>query len=182
MARETLDGNPSGDSKPEIGNNSYSPISDGDVISADGIDTTDERASDSAINPGDILRGTEGDSGGEPRAKRKYTKRNPGTSGRKANKEASQDLSGVLFTMHFMLAKLMDIEEVELDETEAKKLSDAVVRVNELYDGFIIPEKAMAWLSLAMVAGAIYGPRVAAYNLRMSTKPKTINVVPTAVH
>lgn len=82
-----------------------------------------------------------------------------------------------------MMASTFKVEELAIDPDEAKRLSDAMARVNELYDGFVIPEKTLAWISLAMAMGGVYGPRVAAYNIRMKEeRKKTITVTPTAVH
>jgi hypothetical protein len=71
-----------------------------------------------------------------------------------------------------MLAHLTKVEELELDEKEAKRLAECVARVNALYDGFILSEKQLAWINLGVAGCAVYGPRVMAYKLRMAAEAK----------
>lgn len=65
-----------------------------------------------------------------------------------------------------MCAAITKTPELELEEAEAKRLGEAVARVNACYGNFIFTEKQMAWFNLVMAGGSIYGPRFVAYNLR----------------
>jgi hypothetical protein len=80
-----------------------------------------------------------------------------------------------------MLSVIMKTPELEIDQGEAKRLSDATIKLNELYGGFMVSEKTMAWIELMMVGGAVYGPRYVAYIARGKKEraerkePQTIN-------
>ncbi len=65
-----------------------------------------------------------------------------------------------------MLAAITKVEELELDQNEAKRLAEAVTRVNKLYGGFVLSEKTMAWINLGMAGCTVYGPRMVAYSAR----------------
>ena len=126
------------------------------------------------INPGDIIASGESDTGdyepkrrGRPKGSRKaYTTIT-------AKKEASLDLTQVLYSTHLMLSALIKIEELKIEKEEAKELSDAVVRVNDLYGGLVIPEKALAWINLGIVGVKVYGPRIAAHTIKTKNKKKS---------
>ncbi len=94
--------------------------------------------------------------GGRPRGSKNRVNRP------QSAKEVSQDLTGILLSVHFMLAKLTKIDELELDEEEAKKLGEAVARVNREFGVQIMSPKTAALLNLAVVGGAVYGPRAIA--------------------
>jgi hypothetical protein len=110
-------------------------------------------------------------------AKSSYTPR--GTAA--AEKEAANDLTSLLLSTHMMLAAITKVEELELDQNEAKRLGEAVARINKLYGGFVFSEKTMAWINLGMAGCSIYGPRAIAYSARMKKerekKPVTIDAV-----
>lgn len=97
----------------------------------------------------------------------------------KQTKQTGSDLTALLMSLHMMGSALLKIDELELDETEARKLGEAIARVNALYDVPILSEKQMAWVNLATTGCAVYGPRLMAYKLRMKTetgkKPVTID-------
>lgn len=67
---------------------------------------------------------------------------------------------------------------MDIDEDEAKKLGDAVNRVNELFDGSVLSPKAAALGNLAFVAGSVYIPRFITIKNNRRTK-KQIQIVPT---
>jgi len=72
------------------------------------------------------------------------------------------------------MSKTMKVEELQIDESEGKALSDSILRVSELYEIPLPSEKIMAWVMLAKTCGDVYGPRVAAVALRRSRKPKVV--------
>lgn len=115
----------------------------------------------------------------EPRKRRG---RPPG-SGKGAGKKAnSQDISGIesiLFSVHAMLAAITKTPELALDPSEANKLGAAIVGVQQHYD-VLVDAKTMAWINLAMTAGAIYGTRIFAITARKGKEKeakKSANVV-----
>lgn len=81
-------------------------------------------------------------------------------------KQAATDLTGILFSLHLMGSAFLGIEELELDQNESKRLSDAVNEVQAQYKMPILDPKTMAWINLAITGAGIYGPRVAAHSLR----------------
>lgn len=84
------------------------------------------------------------------------------TGGKQTTKEVSQDLTGILVSLHFMGAAILKTPELQLSEDEGKKLGAAIARVNSEYGNIILPPKTAAWINLMMVGGAIYGPRAIA--------------------
>lgn len=63
------------------------------------------------------------------------------------------------------MASVLQVPELRLEEDESEKLGNAMQNVLAQYDVVVSP-KAQAWIGAAMVAGAVYGPHVAAYGLR----------------
>jgi hypothetical protein len=84
------------------------------------------------------------------------------TSTKQSTKEVSQDLTGLLLSVHFMLSKIVKVEELQLDEDEAKKLGEAVARVNKEFGVQIMSPKTAALVNLGIVGAGIYGPRAMA--------------------
>ena len=76
-----------------------------------------------------------------------------------------------------MGAAFLKCPELILAREESEQLAIAINRVNELYDFGVIPEKAMAWIQLAMTAGTIYGPRaVSVYARNKQPKSKLVSM------
>jgi hypothetical protein len=73
----------------------------------------------------------------------------------------------MLLGCHSMLAMWTSSPEMELDEKEAKELSNAIQRVSKFYTQTVDPKK-LAWANLIFVAGGIYGTRYAAISNRKS--------------
>lgn len=71
---------------------------------------------------------------------------------------------------------MLEAPEWEITEDEAAKLGKAVARVNAVYGGLVVSPKVSAWINLATVAGAIYGPRVLVGVVKKE-KPETIEAV-----
>lgn len=86
---------------------------------------------------------------------------------KQATKEVQQDLTGLLYSAHLMLAALTKVEELKLDKEEAKELGAAIARVNSEFGGVVVSPKTAACVNLAMVGGAVYGTRLIAYSNRM---------------
>lgn len=109
--------------------------------------------------------------GGRPKGSR--------NSNTKARKENTNDLTGILYSLHMMGAALTGIEELNLDESEAKKLSDAIGKVNAYYGGMVLPENIMVWTQFVIAMGTVYGPRAVAYSMRLKREhaqgPQTVD-------
>lgn len=85
-------------------------------------------------------------------------------------------------TGHAMLAGIVKAPELELDESEAGQLAVALSTVNAFYH-VEVAEKTMAWVSLAMVAGTVYGSRLVAIGARRreergATRARPVNAAP----
>lgn len=70
-------------------------------------------------------------------------------------------LADVIAFAHVGLASVLKNDAWALDETECKRLADASAKVLRHYDTPAISAQAMDWIGLLMVAGNIYGPRIA---------------------
>lgn len=93
-----------------------------------------------------------------------------------AEKESAENLTGILLSIHVMGATLLHAPEWELSEDEAAKLAAAIARVNELYNGLVLPEKAAAWVQLVIVAGTIYGPRVMVSQMKPKAEKESSDI------
>jgi len=69
-----------------------------------------------------------------------------------------------------MIAAWTKVAEIELDPREAHEMAIAIKNVNRHYEwlpGFA--EKTVDWINLAQAVGEIYGPRLAAVQMRRAT-------------
>lgn len=187
MVRKSATGIANGITEPEGAGNGTANPNDGNSGESSESDSTIIGSDNGAINPGDIISGEpDGSPSGEPKRKRGRPagSRNK-AAGTSTRKETQADLAAAIFGVHLMLSKLIQIQELELDEDESQKLARAVERVNSLYSNFVVPEKVLAWIGLLTVLGAVYGPRIATYNLRKSEEkrksPKVVDVTPISV-
>jgi hypothetical protein len=107
---------------------------------------------------GSTTRGSSvGSSGTGKRGRPKGSKNGVKTGGTSKKSDLS-GLEGILLSVHFFLAKGLEVSELELAEDEAKQLASAMTRVTECYDTKFNP-KVMAWTNLSLMLGSIYGPR-----------------------
>lgn len=81
------------------------------------------------------------------------------------------DLTGVLLTVHSVLAALTRIQELELEEEEARKLANASKEVLKHYP-LGLSDKNLAWVNLAVVACGIYGTRLMAFSMRKAAEKR----------
>jgi hypothetical protein len=93
------------------------------------------------------------------------------SAGRKGKEKAApvsvKGIEKVLYSLHAMAAAALKVEELELDQDEAKLLAEAVTEVASYYNTTVDP-KILAWAGLIGVCGQLYGPRFAAYKMRKS--------------
>lgn len=66
---------------------------------------------------------------------------------------------------------MLQIPDLELDETEAKRLANAIQNVNSAYRVEFDPKKA-ALIDLATACGVIYGPRAVTLYMRSRNQNK----------
>lgn len=74
-----------------------------------------------------------------------------------------------------MGARMMDIPELEIDESESKRLAGAVKEVAKHYS-FAIDPKHMALWQLGTCMASIYVPRVQQFAKRKPGKPKLVSI------
>lgn len=154
MARPKVNGSASGLADPEIEDGVPVTVEhDGSISPGDdetGIPTVEPASI--AVEPSEI----------EGTRRRGRPKGSRNVAGKPATKEVSADLTSILVSLHWMGSVILSTPELQLSEDEGKKLGAAVARVNAEYGNIILPPKTAAWINLAMVGGAIYGPRVIA--------------------
>ncbi len=75
--------------------------------------------------------------------------------------------TALLFSVHQMLAGMTQYQELAITQEEARAMAEAATHVQSFYPTKA-NAKALAWGNLAMIAGAVYGPRIVA----IMKKPK----------
>lgn len=152
-------------SKPDTGLGNEPPRRDSEPPRIGGFET---------LTPGDF----NSPSSGEPRRRG----RKPGSKNRprdgypqEAQSNLITNLESLLLSVHFMAAKILEVEELELSEDEAKKLSDGLKKVADFYPVSISP-KRLAIAELTFAAAGVYGPRIV--TIYKKTKPKQQRVAP----
>ena len=131
------------------------------------------------------------DTTGQPAPAGKHRGRPRGSKNRTTQDNSPKDLGAalgianfeaLLYSIHFMGAKLLETKELEIDEEEAKRLSDAIQNVVRHYNTVFDPKK-LAIAQLCFVAAGIYGPRAIAI-IKKDSKPKAIGpaAVPTPIN
>jgi hypothetical protein len=83
-------------------------------------------------------------------------------------------LSGAIVSVHEVAAMMLKSPELELDEGEALKLAQALIRLQSFYPAIDVPAKALAWAQLVIACGQVYGPRIVA----ISKRPKKAKPAP----
>lgn len=102
--------------------------------------------------------GDGGTGGGEPRRGRG---RPAGSATKKKAEISVTSLAEVIAFAHVGIATVFKNDAWALDEGESKRLAEAAAKVLRHYDTPAISAQAMDWIGLLMVAGNIYGPRIA---------------------
>lgn len=96
--------------------------------------------------------------------------RRPGSRNSVTGKKSPLDVNGLetlLFSLHAMAAAYLRIPELELEKTEAERLSAAAARVLAHYPVTLAAE-SIDIVNLVMACGMIYGSRVMAIRVRKS--------------
>jgi hypothetical protein len=146
------------------------PIGDNRTDST--IDAIDTGTGNPGIERGEFpVAGSEptGTDNGNPAPRKRG--RPPGSgsknTGSATQKKASGNLGlqGPLFTIHLMLAALIEAPEFAITEEQAKDMSKAISAVSDGYMDNLDP-KMVAWGNLALVFGATYGSAFMKMNAR----------------
>jgi len=149
-----------GDQKPE------GPIERAE--SSPGIDTI------SVFDIADAGAGGDGYSGGRKRRGRPIGSRN-------ATKTQAENLVGnieaLLVSIHFGVATMLSVPELEIDPSEAKAMSELVSEAQRLYP-LAISEKKIFWSKVCVTLGTIYGSRAVAIAKKPVKKKEPI-LMPT---
>jgi hypothetical protein len=126
------------------------------------------------ISPAELRTPDTGDATGKRRGRPRGSKNR--TQEDKPQGNLIESVESLLLSVHFMAAKLLEIEELELDADEAKRLSNALKKVAEFYPVAISP-KRLALAELAIAAGTVYGPRAVALYKKPPKKPGPVRVI-----
>jgi hypothetical protein len=96
----------------------------------------------------------------------------PGKHQQRAKTEETQDLTGLLMSLHMMGATILATPELELDEKESSRLAKAVQRVNDEFGLPVLSPKQQALIGLGTTAISIYGSRIFAIRARLREEAK----------
>jgi hypothetical protein len=154
-----------------------------------GIDSIEKRASEPetiagypAISPIEWTNaGT--DIGSSPTKRRgrppgSKNRGNAGTNSERSTEKAQTnlaDLDGLILSAHLMVAKILSVPELELDEKESEKLANSIRNVAKHYTAILDPKK-IAIFELTCCVGSIYGPRAIAIYKNTERKPKLVKM------
>jgi len=133
----------------------FDAVSPFDVVSPGDLPTPKRRG-----RPPGSGRRAGGDGGGTPQEKA-------------SSNLGNLNFEGLLLSGHFLISQMMRCPELEIDQKEAERLSDALKKVAVFYTQTIDPKK-IAIGELVLVAGGIYGPRFYA----LAKKPKEPKAAP----
>lgn len=131
----------------------------------------DSGAAESVIDPGAVASPAPGDTG-EPRTRRKYTKRATAGDGEKASLGLNA-IEAILHSIHLGVSALASAPELQLDPMEATAVAKGIAAVGRHYPAFQMSEKAADWGNLIVLAVGIYGPRMFAIKARRADTPRT---------
>lgn len=164
-------------------------IGDADTIELDG-DNSESANDDSGAESDATGSGTEytdpssagsnsstsAGSGTGKRRGRKPGSRNKSAGGKASATQATNDISGILFTAHLFIAKAVKMDLLEITKEESEELGGAITRVTELYEIPLLSPKHMAFVNLAMVMGNVYGSRLIVASLQKKQAAKVVDM------
>ena len=93
---------------------------------------------------------------------RKSGKPNTASVGKRKNSPGAASVASItnaLEGIHLTLAFAFKTPEIALEDDESKPLAEAIAEVAKHYDIPVIAPETVAWISLAVTAGRIYGPK-----------------------
>lgn len=191
MARDTASGTGSDDSRPspeDFGIEPTDPATlgggndgDGNGGPGDGGDDFDPAihiGRDRLNRDGSFrrkrVRGGGGSSGGS---------RAGSGSGNRSRASARLDITGVqavIFSVHAAIAGATSNPIWEISDGESKSLAVAILEIEKQYPTKIDP-RALAWMNLAGVLGAVYGTRLFAMRMEASARKRGASPPPAGV-
>jgi hypothetical protein len=163
-------------------------VSDPDAATNDDHGTDGATGVDGAIDPRILASSGAGGNGGSDAGagsgsgKRRGPK--PGTKrGKKPDaSEAKSALSELLNLTHSMLAALTHQPDLRLEASECDQLAGALTKVASYYNiSAIIDGEMMAWGTLILIAGKIYGTRVTARMIRKQRPVGSASIPPAKI-
>jgi hypothetical protein len=108
----------------------------------------------------------------EPKRDGRGRPKGSGKHQQRAKTEETQDLTGLLMSLHMMGATILATPELELDEKESSRLAKAVQRVNDEFGLPVLSPKQQALIGLGTTAISIYGSRIFAIRARLREEAK----------
>lgn len=162
----------------------------GSVGNTRNVDSNSNRV-DGFVNPTASVPtdrvGSDGSGDGNPRRTKRGTIDRRTKAGRNIQTETSGNLaprklvslSDAILSLHDLAAGIFEIDELEIDENDAKRLSDAVLEVSKYHIEQFDPKK-VAYFNLATVMAGVYGVRIMAYRKRMEKEraKKRLSLMP----
>lgn len=143
---------------------------DGEHDESDTGDTC--RIGDVVIDPAELQQRADSAGGGSSGRTRK-PRADAGTKrGTRGAKKATATLEPLILMVHTMMASFLHTPELEVDQTEAKVLSDAYCNFCEYHNVPIMSEKRQSEVALFMALGKVYGTRFVAIKERRKREKK----------
>jgi hypothetical protein len=169
----STDGNDS-----HVDGQSFSVKRDGDSGTIGIIEVNPEQLGD-YINSRTGSGTGDGDGSGTRRRTRSDAGKPRGTRKRKA---IDQNYEAVVSMVHTWASVLLKTPEIELEQSEAKKLADAYNEFCQYHNVPILTPKRMSEINLVAVALTLYGPRYVAWRARMKQQRQEKHGIVTPIN
>jgi hypothetical protein len=164
----TTSGTKSGDTEPK-GSEPTNDSGSGEADSISGYASFRPAYSADSGAGGGTGVGADSSGGDSPRRRGRPLGSKNKTESEKVQGGISIDLQGLLLSAHALVANMMEVPELQIDEMQARVYADAVKQASRHYVGAINP-KYVDTMNLFCVMGSIYGPAFIAAKKRQSTK------------
>lgn len=89
-----------------------------------------------------------------------------GSEGSKVSETVNFDLTTILLSIHQMGAALLNVEELGIEESEAKQLADGIKEVQKYYPVMAVDPKKLVLINMGAIMVGVYGTRIGAYRAR----------------
>lgn len=161
-----------------VGSGTENGAGDNDAIAAGhddagGLDAADAFGPDPEFEPGTGTAGTVPVDAAGRDASKPRGKASPNYGTKTKAKTNLGFIEKTLGGIHSILVVVTKDDLFELSDDEIRSLAEALSNVQDQYDLRLDP-KTQAWLELAGIGAAIYGPRIAAKVLMSARKPKEV--------
>lgn len=161
--------------KQSDGGNGSAPVVNGGTV--DGSSVENNGGDGDTINPSDFGgAGTASAPGGDGDDGRSGGRKPRSDAGRARGPRKSApldltDLKDIVVLAHAGISIAFNAPKLQLDDMEGEKLAAAVQKVLRHYDLPDVASETKDWIGLIIVAGSIYGPRMAAHWAEKNTPP-----------